>query len=89
MGDERPEIRRMLSGILTGQKATAEPAPVSVAPQQAEDWTREPLPMPENKQAISLRVDRDVLDYFKSTGKGYQTRMNAVLRAWMEAQKDQ
>ena len=30
-------------------------------------------------------VDRDVLDFFKRQGKGYQTRMNAVLRAYMEA----
>ena len=42
--------------------------------------------MPQAKKAISLRVDPDVLTYFKSFGKGYQTRMNAVLRAFMEAQ---
>jgi len=40
--------------------------------------------MPETKKAISLRVDSDVLSYYKSLGKGYQTRMNAVLRAYME-----
>ncbi len=39
------------------------------------------------KKAISLRVDLDVLEWFRETGKGYQTRMNAVLRAYMEAQK--
>ena len=33
------------------------------------------------KQAISLRVDADVLDAFKSTGEGWQTRMNGILRA--------
>jgi len=33
------------------------------------------------KEAISLRVDADVLDAFKSTGEGWQTRMNGVLRA--------
>ena len=50
------------------------------------DWTRAELVTPEPKKAISLRVDPDVLDFFKSQGPGYQTRMNAVLRAWMEAQ---
>ena len=45
------------------------------------------LPEPVPKKAISLRVDPDVLDFFKSGGKGYQTRMNAVLRAYMEAKK--
>ncbi len=42
--------------------------------------------MPKAKQSISLRVDPDVLSFFKSYGKGYQTRMNAVLRAYMKAQ---
>ena len=45
--------------------------------------------MPEKKQSISLRVDSDVLAYFKSFGKGYQTRMNAVLRTYMQAQQRQ
>ncbi len=43
--------------------------------------------MPERKQSISLRVDSDVLAYFKSFGKGYQTRMNAVLRTYMQVQQ--
>ena len=50
------------------------------------DWTRAKLVTPEPKKAISLRVDPDVLEFFKSQGAGYQTRMNAVLRAWMDAQ---
>ncbi len=45
------------------------------------------LPEPQTKTAISLRVDPDVLDFFKSAGRGYQTRMNAVLRAYMDAKK--
>ena len=45
--------------------------------------------MPGRKQSISLRVDSDVLAYFKSFGKGYQTRMNAVLRTYMQAQQRQ
>lgn len=43
--------------------------------------------MPQTKKAISLRVDPEVLSYFRSFGKGYQTRMNAVLRAYVESQK--
>jgi uncharacterized protein (DUF4415 family) len=41
----------------------------------------------ERKQAVSLRLDRDVVDWFRAQGPGYQTRMNAVLRAYMEAQR--
>ena len=37
------------------------------------------------KASISLRVDRDVLDWFKEQGPGYQTKINAVLRAFRDA----
>lgn len=37
------------------------------------------------KTAISLRVEQDVLDWFKAQGPGYQTRINAVLRAFRDA----
>jgi len=37
------------------------------------------------KTSISLRVDTDVLEWFKAQGTGYQTRINAVLRAFKEA----
>ncbi len=43
--------------------------------------------MPEAKEAISFRVDRDVLAFFKGQGAKYQTRMNAVLRAYMRAHR--
>jgi uncharacterized protein (DUF4415 family) len=38
----------------------------------------------EPKQAVSIRVDRSVLDWFRSQGPGYLSRMNAVLRAYKE-----
>ena len=38
-------------------------------------------PVGSKKQSIHVRVDKDVLAYFKSTGRGWQTRLNAVLRA--------
>jgi uncharacterized protein (DUF4415 family) len=48
------------------------------------DWSKVVAVYPIPKGAISIRLDRDVIDFFKSTGKGYQTRMNAVLRHYME-----
>lgn len=48
------------------------------------DWSDAVLVMPSKKKAISIRVDEDVLDYFKSQGDGYQRRMNAVLRSYMQ-----
>lgn len=44
------------------------------------------LKMPEPKQVITIRVDKDILEWFKSQGKGYQTRINAVLRMYVERQ---
>ncbi len=43
------------------------------------------LTLPEPKQAISLRVDPDVLGWFRNQGPGYQSRMNAVLRQYAQA----
>jgi uncharacterized protein (DUF4415 family) len=37
------------------------------------------------KASVSLRIDQDVLEWFKAQGPGYQTRMNAVLRAFRDA----
>jgi uncharacterized protein (DUF4415 family) len=46
---------------------------------------RHGLKAAERKVQLTLRVDRDVLAWFKSQGKGYQTRINELLRAYMEA----
>jgi uncharacterized protein (DUF4415 family) len=51
------------------------------------DWTRAVKGVPPRKQPIKLRVDADVLAWFRSTGKGYQTRINNVLRAFVETRK--
>jgi len=45
------------------------------------------LELPKEKKAISLRVDIDVLKWFKSQGENYQTRMNTILRAFMKSRK--
>ena len=43
------------------------------------------LRLPRRKKSLSIRLDPDVLEWFKHQGKGYQTRINAVLRMYMEA----
>jgi uncharacterized protein (DUF4415 family) len=48
------------------------------------DWSKAVLVIPAKKKAISIRLDEDVLDYFKSEGEGYQRRINAVLRSYMQ-----
>ena len=43
--------------------------------------------MPKGKKQITLRIDQEVIEWFRAFGKGYQTRINAVLKAYMEANK--
>ncbi len=56
-------------------------------PEDAFDWTDAVIVRRPSKAALSIRLDDDVVAFFKAGGRGYQTRINAVLRAWMEAQK--
>jgi len=51
-------------------------------------WATAKLSLPEPKDRLTLRVDHDVVQWFKKHGKGYQTRMNAILRSYVEAQAD-
>ena len=50
-------------------------------------FKRAELKLPEPKTAVTIRLDRQVLNWFKTKGPGYQTRINALLRAYMEAHK--
>jgi uncharacterized protein (DUF4415 family) len=45
------------------------------------NWTKARLVLPTGEPNVTLRVDRDVLECFRATGKDFHTRMNAVLRA--------
>lgn len=51
-------------------------------------WSRPGALVPaENKQQVTLRLDADVLNFFKDTGKRYQSRINAALREYMKAHR--
>ena len=51
------------------------------------DWTRAELVIPRPRQSVHLRLEPEVVDFFKAGGKGHITRMQAVLRAYVDAQK--
>jgi len=51
-------------------------------------WDEATVVNPVPKQPISLRVDRDVLAWFKAQGPRYQSRINAVLRSYVSAMRD-
>jgi len=51
------------------------------------DWSGAVLIAPERKDGIAIRVDEDVVDFFKAQGSGYERRINSVLRGFMERLK--
>lgn len=56
-----------------------------IPPVDGGEWTRPGALSAENKQQVTLRLDADVLAFFRGTGRRYQTRINQVLRAYMSA----
>ena len=52
-------------------------------------WKTARIVMPRPKETITIRLDADVLEWFRNRGKGYQTRINAVLRSYMQAHDEE
>lgn len=72
------------------EKARAHPMPDGSDPDDAmdsDDWEIVDIELPQAKQQLTLRLDADMLDWFKAQGPGYQTRINAVLRSYFEQKK--
>ena len=63
------------------ERSVAEPDEDSI------DWSRAQVTIPGPKSQLTMRLDQDVVAFFKAGGKGYQTRINAVLRSYMDAQR--
>ncbi len=52
-------------------------------------WKKAKVIYPEGpKKQLTVRLDADMVEWFKQNGRGYQTRMNAVLRSYYESQKN-
>ena len=47
-------------------------------------WAKAELRLPQTKKGVYLRLDPDLIDWLKRQGPGYQTRINAILRSYME-----
>lgn len=61
--------------------ADADAAPLDI------DWSKAEIVVPPVKQAISIRLDEDVLEFLRSEGPGYQRRINAILRTYVESKR--
>jgi uncharacterized protein (DUF4415 family) len=87
----REAPRKIKSDLDKLRKLTDAEIEASIAgdPDWSDDWnwSEAVLVIPPKKKAISIRVDEDVLDYFKKEGAGYQRRMNAVLRSYMQQKR--
>lgn len=75
---------------LTRLRAMSEDAVRDTSPPELADipgnfWDEAEMIEPQTKEAISLRVDQDVLEWFRSAGPRYQSRINTVLRSYMTA----
>jgi len=89
---EKEDIRRYSLAELRAMHNRGETLTRPDAPEIELDedfWRNARVVMPDEKgkTPVSIRIDTDVLEWFKQQGKGYLTRMNAVLRAYVETQK--
>ena len=66
-----------------GEREIRGTSPADLANLPAGFWDQATVVDPVQKEAISLRVDADVLGWFRKQGPRYQSRMNAVLRSFM------
>jgi uncharacterized protein (DUF4415 family) len=78
-----------LDGAMKRKGKTRKDAPEG--PSLGKDfWKDAKVVYPENpKEQVTVRLDAEILEWFKAHGRGYQTRMNAVLRSYYEAHKDE
>ncbi|MGI8483557.1 MAG: BrnA antitoxin family protein [Thermomicrobiales bacterium] len=51
------------------------------------DWSKVEIGMPSGKQQLTVRFDLDIVEWFRAQGSGYQTRMNQVLRSYVDAHR--
>ena len=87
----REDTKRYSAGTLRAERARGKTRTRADAPAYAVDeefWRNARVVVPpRGKASVHLRVDADVLEWFRAQGKGHLSRMNAVLRSYMEAHK--
>ncbi|GMR22851.1 MAG: BrnA antitoxin family protein [Acidobacteriota bacterium] len=85
----RPKTDWGQVGALTDEQVrSAIEADPDAHPTDESFWKTAQVVMPRPKETITIRLDADVLEWFRGKGKGYQTRINAILRSYMRARED-
>lgn len=86
-GESRTDWKKFDEMTEEELEATIRADPDDIQADEVLDWTKAvkgPLPL---KEHINIRIDHDVLAWFKKQGRGYQTLMNNVLRAYVETRR--
>ncbi|RBP02115.1 uncharacterized protein (DUF4415 family) [Roseiarcus fermentans] len=90
MSEKPTTVRFSLSEIQArrarGEDQTRPDAP-EAEPLGEDFWKQARVVVPSGKTSVHLRLDTDILDWFKAQGRGHLTRMNAVLRAYVDAHR--
>ena len=84
-GEDRTDLRK--ADTVTGNKLETSIRADADDVQGEPDWTQAIMGIPAPKDHINIRVDHDVLEWFKANGRGYQTLMNNVLRAFVQSRQ--
>jgi uncharacterized protein (DUF4415 family) len=79
---------RELRGMATGEPVAEEPPDAKPLSPRERNWLKLRVTWPEKRRPLTLRVDVVVVEWFRHGGPGFQARMNAVLRAYVEAQME-
>lgn len=89
----KPSRGRALRKATTGKPARRKRATTTVDPDtfipDAAWWKGARIVLPPERDLVTMRLDADILAWFRRGGRGYQSRINAVLRAYMRAQAGQ
>jgi uncharacterized protein (DUF4415 family) len=84
-GEDRTDWAKIAATAGAGIESSIAADPDDV--QGAPDWAEAVMGVPPYKEPINIRIDHDVLEWFRARGKGYQTMMNNVLRAFVQTRR--
>jgi uncharacterized protein (DUF4415 family) len=84
-GEDRTDWRK--AKTMTGKKLEASIRADVDDVRGEPDWTLAIMGVPAPKDHINIRIDHDVLEWFRASGRGYQTLMNNVLRAFVQSRR--
>ena len=84
-GEDRTDWRK--AKAMTGKKLEASIRADVDDVRGEPDWAQAIMGVPAPKDHINIRIDHDVLEWFRANGRGYQTLMNNVLRAFVQSRR--